>query len=60
MYAQHLIPEVWIHNLNNNTLEVYYNPRLVSSGWTYDTPIVLQTGTPIAPLVFPNDLFKWW
>lgn len=60
MYAQHNICEVWIHNLNNNTLEVYYNPHFVSSGWTYDAPMVLQIGTPIAPLAFPDDLFKWW
>jgi Uma2 family endonuclease len=60
MYAQHGIPEVWIHNLNNNTLEVYHHPRLVSSGWAYDAPIVLEVGQKIAPLAFPEDLLEWW
>jgi Uma2 family endonuclease len=60
MYAQHRIPEVWIHNLNNNTLEVYRNPHLVSSGWTYDASVVVQQGTEVAPLAFPNDALKWW
>ncbi len=60
MYAQHSIPEVWIHNLNNNTLEVYRNPRLVSSGWAYDAPIVFEHGQTVAPLAFPEDLLEWW
>ncbi len=60
MYAQHSIPEVWIHNLNNNTLEVYRNPRLVSSGWAYDAPIVFEHGQQVAPLAFPEDLLEWW
>ncbi len=60
MYAQHNIPEVWIHNLNNNTLEVYRNPRLVSSGWAYDAPVILELGQKIAPLAFPTDLLEWW
>ena len=60
MYAQHSISEVWIHNLNNNTLEVYRNPRLVSSGWAYDAPIVFEHGQQVAPLAFPEDLLEWW
>jgi Uma2 family endonuclease len=60
MYAQHSIPEVWIHNLNNNTLEVYRNPRLVSSGWAYDAPVILEVGQLVAPLAFPEDVLEWW
>jgi Uma2 family endonuclease len=60
MYAQCGIPEVWIHNLNNNTLEVYRNPHLVSSGWVYDLPLVFAVGQPVAPLAFPEDLLEWW
>jgi hypothetical protein len=40
-------------------LEVYRNPHLVSSGWTYDASAVVQQGTEVAPLVFPNDALKW-
>ncbi len=60
MYAQHSIPEVWIHNLNNNTLEVYRNPRQTSSGFAYDAPIVLEHGQKAAPLAFPEDSLEWW
>jgi Uma2 family endonuclease len=60
MYAQHQIPEVWLHNLNNNTLEVYRNPRQVSSGWVYDAPIVFKPGVTVAPLCFPEDMIVWW
>jgi Uma2 family endonuclease len=60
MYAQHSIPEVWIHNLNNNTLEVYRNPRLVSSGWAYDAPVILEVGQLVTPLAFPEDVLEWW
>jgi Uma2 family endonuclease len=59
MYAQHRISKVWIHNLNNQTLEVYRNPHLVSSGWTYDAPMVVRQGTEVALLAFPNDALKW-
>jgi Uma2 family endonuclease len=59
MYAQCSIPEVWIHNLNN-TLEVYCNPHVVSSGWVYDLPVVLVVGQAVAPLAFPEDLLECW
>jgi Uma2 family endonuclease len=60
MYAEHAIAEVWILNLLNRTLEVYLNPRQVSSGWVYDAPLVFKSGVAVAPLAFPNDLFEWW
>jgi Uma2 family endonuclease len=60
MYAEHAIAEVWILNLLNRTLEVYLNPRQVSSGWVYDAPLVFKSGEAVAPLAFPNDLFEWW
>jgi hypothetical protein len=41
-------------------LEVYRNPHLVSSGWTYDAPVVVQQGTEVAPLAFMDDPLKWW
>ena len=60
MYAEHGIAEVWIHNLVNGTLEVYRNPRQVSSGWVYDAPLVFGPGQMVAPLAFPEDAFAWW
>ena len=60
MYAEHGITEVWIHNLLNNTLEVYHNPRQVSSGWVYDAPKVYKPGELVAPFAFPDDALEWW
>jgi Uma2 family endonuclease len=60
MYAQHNIPEVWIHNLNNNTLEVYLNPRQSSSGWAYDLPKIYQAGQAVAPKAFLDTSLEWW
>lgn len=60
MYAEHSIPEVWIHNLNNDTLELYQNPHFVSSGWVYDAPQVYTAGQAVAPLAFPETALEWW
>jgi Uma2 family endonuclease len=61
MYAEHAIPEVWILNLNQNRLEVYRNPaQREDSSFGYDDPILLEPGSAVAPLAFPEELLEWW
>lgn len=60
-YAQHGIPEVWIVNINQNRLEVYRNPtRRDDSSFGYDDPIMLESGSSIAPLAFLEEPLEWW
>jgi Uma2 family endonuclease len=61
IYAEHAIPEVWILNINQNRLEVYRNPsKRQDSSFGYDDPILLEPGSAVAPLAFPEELLEWW
>ena len=55
LYASHLIPEVWIVNLEQRQLEVYREPR----PGTYKTSFVLTFEEPLSPLAFPNEAEAW-
>jgi Uma2 family endonuclease len=50
IYALHGIPECWILNLRNKTLEVFRDP----SGETYRTKLILRAGDSVAPLARPE------
>jgi Uma2 family endonuclease len=61
VYAEHAIPEVWILNINQNRLEVYRNPlEREDSSFGYDDPILLEPGSAVAPLAFPEEPLEWW
>ncbi|MFL6200473.1 MAG: Uma2 family endonuclease [Thermoanaerobaculia bacterium] len=49
-YARHGIPECWILNLRNKTLEVYRDP----SGERYRTQLLLKAGDTVSPLARPE------
>ncbi len=49
-YGQAGIPEVWIVNLNERTIEVYREPNF--SG--YGAAIILRTGDKASPQAFPD------
>jgi Uma2 family endonuclease len=49
-YAQAGIPEYWIVNLENRTLEVYRDP----AGDRYDTEHILQPEEEVSPLARPD------
>lgn len=50
VYALHGIPECWILNLRNKTLEVSRDP----SGERYRTRLILRAGDTISPLARPE------
>ena len=50
IYALHGIPECWILNLRNKTLEVFRDP----SGETYRNKFVLRAGDSVDPLARPE------
>jgi len=49
-YARAGIPEVWIVNLNELTLEVYREPHFTG----FNSKTVLRAGQKAAPLAFPD------
>ena len=56
-YAAAGIPEYWIVNLIDRTLEVYRVPRLDASqpsGWAYTDETVFTSGQAVAPLAVPT------
>ena len=50
LYAESKIHEVWLVNLNNNTLEVYRNPQ----NNIYQEEQILQVNQSLSSLAFPN------
>lgn len=50
VYARYAIPECWILNLRNKTLEVYRDP----SGERYGTRLVLRIGDTVTPVARPE------
>ena len=50
LYALHNIPECWILNLRNKTLEVHRDP----SGERYHTRLVLRAGDTVSPHARPE------
>ncbi|HKV08836.1 MAG TPA: Uma2 family endonuclease [Thermoanaerobaculia bacterium] len=61
LYARCGIPEVWLHNLKEKTLEVYRDPV----AGQYRSKTVLRKGETVSPLTRPDiqiaiaDLFPW-
>jgi Uma2 family endonuclease len=61
LYARFRLPEVWLHNLKNRTLEVYRDPV----DGQYRSKTVLRKGETVSPLARPDvsiaiaDLFSW-
>lgn len=51
-YGRAGIPEVWIANLNELTVEVYREPNFAG----YGSKIVLQAGEQAKPLAFPDAI----
>ncbi|MFQ3584087.1 MAG: Uma2 family endonuclease [Cyanobacteriota bacterium] len=51
LYAESLIPDYWIANLENNTLEIYRHPQNTSYG---QQSIIDRNEIPFAPLAFPD------
>jgi Uma2 family endonuclease len=57
IYAAAGVPEYWIVNLIDRTLEVYLLPRpdpVHPSGWAYSPATVLRPGRTLSPLGMPN------
>lgn len=50
IYALHEIPECWLLNLRNKTLEVFREP----SGETYRTKLTLRAGDTVTPVARPE------
>lgn len=50
-YARNGIREVWIVNVAAGHTEVYHDPQ----GSAYRTKLIVEAGSPIYPLAFPND-----
>ena len=50
IYALHWIPECWMMNLRNKTLEVSRDP----SGETYRSKLILRAGDNVSPLARPQ------
>ena len=53
-YAAAGVPEVWIENLSKDELLVYRNP----AGQVYEVCLTLLAGDTVAPLAFPDSVFK--
>ena len=56
IYARAEIPEVWIHNLIDNQLEVYRNPQ----NERYTSLSTYAAGREVAPSMFGNNSIRWW
>ncbi len=56
IYARAEIPEVWIHNLVDNQLEVYKNPQ----NERYTSLSTYEEGQEVAPSSFSDELVQWW
>ena len=56
IYARAGIPEVWIHNLVDEQLEVYRNPQ----SERYTSLSTYAKGQEVAPLVFDDKPIQWW
>lgn len=56
IYARASIPEVWIHNLVDNQLEVYRDPQ----GERYTSLTTYAVGQEVAPLLFSDEPIQWW
>lgn len=56
IYARANIPEVWIHNLVDNQLEVYQKPQ----GERYASLTTYTKGQEVAPLSFRDEPVQWW
>ncbi|RJP19738.1 MAG: Uma2 family endonuclease [Candidatus Omnitrophota bacterium] len=54
LYARHGIPEAWIVNLTNKTVEVYWEP----SAGNYAKRRVVEAGQTFAPLAFPDVVLQ--
>ncbi len=55
IYAQAGIPDYWIWNLVDNSLEVYRDPHAPAIGDAlYQTKLTIHSGESIAPLAFPD------
>ncbi len=54
LYAESKINEVWLVNLNNNTLEVYRDPQ----NNIYQDEQILQVNQSLSSLVFPNLIIE--
>ena len=55
IYAQAGIPEYWIWNLVDGSLEVYRDPHTPASGdAVYQTKLTFHRGESVAPLAFPE------
>jgi Uma2 family endonuclease len=50
VYARHGVHEVWIEDLNTDTVLVFRD----AEGGVYKTQFTLQPGDSIAPLAFPE------
>jgi len=53
-YALARIPEVWIENLTSDELLIFRDPI----NGAYSTTLVLRRGDSVAPLAFPESVFK--
>jgi Uma2 family endonuclease len=54
LYAKAGVPELWIEDLRRNTIFVYRDPLSEA----YSTALTLRRGAAIAPLAFPEIVFK--
>ena len=55
IYAKAGIPDYWIWNLVDNSLEVYRDPHLSATGDAlFQTKSTFQRGESVAPLAFPD------
>ena len=55
LYAQAGIPDYWIWNLNESSLEVYRDPYVSATGDAlYQTKMTYHRGESVAPLAFPD------
>lgn len=56
LYARAGIAELWIVNLQEETLERYRHPELEH----YRDVVTLEQGREVAPLAFPHLTINWW
>jgi Uma2 family endonuclease len=58
IYATAGVPEVWIHNVGANQLEVYTRPN--ASEARYARLETFSEGETVTPVCFPGEPLEWW
>jgi Uma2 family endonuclease len=56
LYARNRLPEYWILNLAEASLEIYRDPQPASAGWRYAALEILRPPATVTPLGAPHSV----